>query len=358
MRINKESWINHFKKLLNAEEDSTETKEENHKQRGREQGNWEVEEIAEDDFLNRDFGAEEVRQALNKMKTKKAAGEDGIAAEFYKNLPAEAMGISESFKTETGVRQGCSLSPILFNIFLEDLDVTLTKRKEEGTVIGKTKIFVMKFADDMVLLAEEAEGLRQMLKTLEKYVKKNKMEVNVTKTKIMVFRKGGKLKKEESRNFNGKELEIVGIYKYLGFWFSTTGTYSRQMRNVAGKAQKASNAGWGVMMSSRIKGLRRRAYLLDTLVKSGFMYSVEVWGWHNTNEWEKLQGRYMKMIMGLDRQTPAYICRLESGKTKVEVEARRRAGSYLLEIMDIGEERWPKACLLEEIRGLENNNPS
>lgn len=60
-------------------------------------------------------------------------------------------------------------------------------------VVGNTKIFCLKFADDVVIEADSADGLRD----LEKYCRKKKMIVNAEKTKVMIFRKGGCKRKGE-----------------------------------------------------------------------------------------------------------------------------------------------------------------
>ena len=100
-------------------------------------------------------------------------------------------GISDSFETGNGVRQGCPLSGTLVNIALDDVDDAWERKKEGGTVMGGAKFYALKYADDIAIIAEDAGELGLMLKSLEKYVKRSKMEVNVQKTKIMIFRKGG-----------------------------------------------------------------------------------------------------------------------------------------------------------------------
>ena len=60
-----------------------------------------------------------------------------------------------------------------------------------GAVIGK--VYCVKFADDIALVADNAEDLQGMLRNLELYSNKNKLEVNSKKTKVVVLRKRGKL---------------------------------------------------------------------------------------------------------------------------------------------------------------------
>ena len=64
------------------------------------------------------------------------------------------------------------------------------------------------------------------------------------------------------------------------------------------------------------------------------------------------------MALGVARNTPDYISKLEAGKRSVEIETRRRAGKYIVGILKMKKDRWPKVCLREEIRGIINRNPS
>ena len=175
-------------------------------------------------------------------------------------------GCTERFQTVRGVRQGCPLSPTLFNVFLDDLDESWKRRNEGGTVMGQTKIFSLKFADDVALGAQDAQGLNDMLRTLARHVERNRLQVNTARKKVMVFRKGGKRNKKEKWKYGNHEIEEVNSYKYLGLWFTVKNSYVKHLKIVAAKAQVASNAAWGIMKRAKLNGLRRRSYLLDTLV--------------------------------------------------------------------------------------------
>ena len=80
-------------------------------------------------------------------------------------------GMTDGFRTARGVRQSCPLSPILFNIYINDLKEDLRRKREGGTVIGSAnkgiKIFALMYADDLAMVAEDGDGLQSMLKTLE-----------------------------------------------------------------------------------------------------------------------------------------------------------------------------------------------
>ena len=91
-----------------------------------------------------------------------------------------------------GVRQGCILSPLLFNIFLSDLPQILgDAAQSSGAGAGHPSSLF--WADDIVMFSESEEGLRGMLGALEKYCGDNELTLNTDKTKCMIFNKGGRL---------------------------------------------------------------------------------------------------------------------------------------------------------------------
>ena len=97
---------------------------------------------------------------------------------------------------------------------------------------------------------------------------------------------------------------------------------------------------------------------MDSVVKPVALYGVEIWGYRRRERIEKLQGKFVKMALGLARNTPDYIWKLEAGKRSVEIETRKREAKYIVEMLKMKEDRWPKVCLREEIRAIINRNPS
>ena len=79
------------------------------------------------------------------------------------------------------------------------------------------------YADDAVVMSETPEGLQHMLENLRDYTVKWKLSVNTEKTKVMVFRRGGPLPSNMKFYYDGRELDIVNSFVYLGIVFTYTG---------------------------------------------------------------------------------------------------------------------------------------
>ncbi len=94
--------------------------------------------------------------------------------------------LTPSFPCEIGVRQGDSLSPTLFNIYVDDITDFLNCDVCEPAKIGNVKVGCMFYADDLVILSESQTGLQTSLNKLNDYCNKWHLKVNKTKTKVMV----------------------------------------------------------------------------------------------------------------------------------------------------------------------------
>ena len=95
------------------------------------------------------------------------------------------------------------------------------------------------YADDMILMSESQEGLQKMLSSLEKYTKEWNLSVNVEKTKVMIFRNGGKVRKEETWYYEGCKLDVVNEFKYLGMLLNYNGKFLKTQKHAAEQGRKA-----------------------------------------------------------------------------------------------------------------------
>lgn len=81
------------------------------------------------------------------------------------------------------VRQGCPLSPLLFNLLMADLKEKMGRMKWGGVRLGEDRVYTLAYADDMVLVAEGENEMRSMIERLEDYLEGTKMELNTDKIK-------------------------------------------------------------------------------------------------------------------------------------------------------------------------------
>ena len=77
--------------------------------------------------------------------------------------------LSSSFICNIGVRQGDCLSPFLFSMCLNDLEDELRNSGVQGIVTDLIHLFVLLYADGIILMASSAEDLQKALNTLANY---------------------------------------------------------------------------------------------------------------------------------------------------------------------------------------------
>ena len=127
--------------------------------------------------------------------------------------------LSTPILDQLGVNQGGNASPTLFRTYLTDFGDYL--EKYVGICISETIMAHLLWADDLVLISDSESGLQKQLDGLSKFCLKNLMIVNELKTKVLVFGSQTKV----NIDFNGKTIEQVERYKYLGNIVNTVHSY-------------------------------------------------------------------------------------------------------------------------------------
>ena len=143
--------------------------------------------------------------------------------------------ISVGFNCDLGLRQGECLSPFLFAMYFNDHEDEFYLKGSTGVDIGMLKLFLLLYADDIIILANNAQELQTNLDILAEYCNRNRLVVNTGKTKIMNFRRGDMLPRDMKFKYNDVELAIVNKFSYLGIVFTTGGSFSVCQETLTGQ---------------------------------------------------------------------------------------------------------------------------
>ena len=101
--------------------------------------------------------------------------------------------LPEFFDCPAGLRQGCTSSPMLFSLFINEIVSSVEQQGMYAIQLlpGLVEIFLLLFADDIVLISDTPRGLQNQLDLLSSACKDIFLHINTDKTKVMVFRKKG-----------------------------------------------------------------------------------------------------------------------------------------------------------------------
>ena len=147
--------------------------------------------------------------------------------------------LSPKFISNVGVKQGDPLSTILFNLYINDLPNIFEGEDNYPISINNNNAICLKYADDLVLMSTSKDVLQSCLEKLSIYCEKWKLELNIKKTKTVIFNRQGSLIKKHKFYFKSNHLEAVKEYKYLGFTFSCSGSTTPGITNLINQVKKA-----------------------------------------------------------------------------------------------------------------------
>ena len=198
--------------------------------------------------------------------------------------------ISEWFKVGVGVRQGCLLSPALFNLFLEFVMKDLRKL-DSGVQIGNICINNIRYADDTTLIDLIFEKLQLTTDELDKSCKKWGMKINLAKCKTMT---------EDPRHItiNNQPLEKVRQFVFLGSNVpSVEEDVKRRTRLAAWSFGRLKNTIWTNSDISRTLKIR----IYKSLILPIATYGSESWTLKKSSrhKLEVFEMRCLRSILGV-----------------------------------------------------------
>ena len=177
---------------------------------------------------------------------------------------------SEYFKCTNGIRQGSVISPVLYCLYMDQL-INRLQGVGIGCWIGLNFYGCLSYADDMTLLCPTVTGLQKMIKTCEIYGAEYDVIYNATKSKCMMFSRGGKENGTQVLLQNC-ELAWTDTMKYLGCFLTKDLSEGKEIQMKCGELAGRTNT-----LLSNFGGASVAVLSKLFTTQCSHLYGVETW---------------------------------------------------------------------------------
>uniref|UniRef100_A0A2A4J795 Reverse transcriptase domain-containing protein n=1 Tax=Heliothis virescens TaxID=7102 RepID=A0A2A4J795_HELVI len=181
---------------------------------------------------------------------------------------------TEEIEICRGVRQGCIMSPLLFNIYSETVMSEALEDLDAGIRVNGTVINNLRYADDTVFVASSESELQVLIDTVNDISERAGLSINTSKTKFMIVSRKPDL--NPNVLVSGKPLERVRQYKYLGAWVNEAWESDQEIKTRIEFARTSFNNMRKVLCCRQLN-IKLRVRLLLCYIWPIVTYGCETW---------------------------------------------------------------------------------
>lgn len=242
---------------------------------------------------------------------------------------------SDEVEIKRGVRQGCILSPMLFNLYSEQIFREALEEVDHGILLNGERFNNIRYADDTIIIADSFEGLQELMANVTSISYKFGLELNAKKTKYMVISKNQI--PYQPLVIGNQRIERVASITYLGTSLNELWDHSVEIKCRIEKARSTF-----IRMRSVFKDrdlhINTKMRLLRCYVFSVLLYGVESWTLTETSlkkieAFEMWLYRRILRISWVDHVTNAEVLRRMNKTTELIYTIKSRKLQYLGHIM-------------------------
>ena len=263
-------------------------------------------------------------------------------------------GLTSFFNCPTGVKQGCIISPLLFCLFINDLQ-SFVSVNSHGIDLDLCTLYILLFADDLVMFADTKIELQRLINRLKEYCDRFKLKINIAKTNIIVFRNGGYLREYENWFYDNIPLRVVSYYKYLGLVISSRLSWYVCQKTLAEQASKALFSIKSKLSQFGSLSSNLLFKIFDTKILPILTYGAEIWFGHESKDIEQVHHYYCKYVLKVSKHTPNIFVRGELGRYTLYNARYMKFVKYWLRILHMSNYRLPKICYKLQCKWLDAN---
>ena len=266
---------------------------------------------------------------------------------MYENVKARircGATFTDYINCTRGVKQGDVCSPVLFSLFINELALDIIYNGRHGVSLSNVfvQLVILLFADDMILLSETVIGLQTQLNNLFSAASRLQLKVNMNKSNIVVFRKGGYLGARERWVYGDCMMKVVNSYKYLGICFSTRLSFYHACQDLVSRAKRALLCIMSKLYRTDCNSINVFLKIFDAQVQPIVLYGAEIWGLESCSSLiDNVHLFGLKRYLGVDRRTPNDLVYGEVGRFPIQINAYVRCIRYWLKLIRMEEHRLP-----------------
>jgi len=245
------------------------------------------------------------------------------------------------------------VSPLLFILFLNEY-IAMFKENCKGKGIqieSITEVQTLLYADDIMAnvsdtiggLQKETEQLVKKLNSWQIFCGLYSMRVNLSKTKVMVFRRAGTLNKNEKWYFAGQQIEVVNCYKYLGMWFTPRLSWWKARQHLASQGKKAMLSLLRFVCKHKIN-CNQALYSFDHMVAPILYYGAEIWGFEPVECIENVQLSFCKKLLSISTSVSNVDVLGGLGRFVLSITYMKRCIMYWIKLVSMSNHRYPRKC--------------
>ena len=248
--------------------------------------------------------------------------------ELYSQCPNRVLvqGVAtDPFDILLGLKQGCVLSPTLFNLYISDLPTHIRQSCLGFEISSGCRVSSLFFADDFAIIASSVEELQATLSALHSYCNTWRLQVSISKTKVMYV--GGE-STPPNVTYAGEPLENVSSFEYLGVVFQSNGKWDIAATAALASAKKRA-AGLYYILRNRNLSVQLRARVAKSVIQPILEYGTEVIDPPNIGKYESVMTQAGCVILGANRHSAAAAVRGDLGLVSIESSiAKKRASAW------------------------------
>jgi len=235
-----------------------------------------------------------------------------------------------------GVRQGCILSPLLFNIYSEKIFEESINEMKRGVKVNGQYINNLRYADDTTLIAYTIEDLQELISAVSTHSEKYGLNINIAKTKYMIVSRDNRLR-NTCIKVNGAEIEKVDKFKYLGCQLNQRWDCDNEIRCRIEMARNAFMKFKKSLVNCDIN-IKLRIRFVKCYVWSILLYGAETWtlkvgSMNRLEAFEMWCYRKMLKISWTDKVTNEAVLQRINKERELLTTIKKRKSAYFGHIM-------------------------